>query len=161
MSTGLASISVCWAFVFWHAHFLSEAVFTLNKMPMPPTDNHAYVSIIRGRTIIRVPSRDLTNYRKAMSYWALLNRDKVTTCKLGLELPKRLSVEFLFHFPKEKLYTKMGVTKKLDATNRLKSSCDALAEILGIDDSFFWRVKCEKIPTTSEAYVEASISEFK
>ena len=135
-------------------------MYTLDKMPMPPTDNHAYVSIIRGRTVIRVPSRDLTNYRKAMQYWALVNREKVLACKLGLEMPNRLAVEFSFYFPKEKLFTKTGATKKLDATNRLKSSCDALAEILSIVDSHFWRVYCEKKETLSEAYVTAKIMTY-
>jgi hypothetical protein len=48
-------------------------------------------------------------------------------------------------FEPGRLFTKDGRRKKLDASNRIKPIHDALAEILGIDDRFFYTGQSEAV----------------
>lgn len=59
-------------------------------------------------------------------------------------------VDTYFAFEESRLWTVNGLPQRLDADNRLKPCRDALAELLGIDDKYFFSGFFEKVSTTSK-----------
>lgn len=113
---------------------------------MPPTANRRLASV-RGRLIKTYESRmfeknisiymtrlgsGLFEYRRIVKEW--------------IDVGYCLKVEFSFNWPKEKLITNLGFPKKLDVSNRIKESEDAISDILAIDDKYFFEVTAKKIP---------------
>lgn len=80
---------------------------------------------------------------------------------------KMIQIDTYFCFPKSKLFIqskppkdskkKIGDPKKLDGSNRIKPTHDAIATMLNIDDCYFWAGHFEKI----EAPDETILLEFK
>lgn len=56
-----------------------------------------------------------------------------------------IEVHMFIHIEKSKLFTKLGKLKKIDASNRIKATHDALSEIINIDDKHFSVGKSEFI----------------
>jgi len=63
-----------------------------------------------------------------------------------------LRVDCFFAFEDSRLWTVNGLPQRLDADNRLKPCRDALAELLGIDDKYFFSGFFEKVSTTSKEH---------
>ena len=59
-------------------------------------------------------------------------------------------VDTFAFFPYFELFTKEGLPRKMDGTNRLKALHDCLAEMLEVDDSWFWESSVRKGVTDRE-----------
>jgi len=127
----------------------------LLKMPMPPTLNKAYATFKRGGSVRRVPSKYLTAYKAKFLFWSMRNPD---TRNIGGE--RILELKLKFYFQHQDLYTKKNEVKRLDVTNRIKIIEDQLAQHIGIDDRYFFKVTAEKI-LGDHQYVNAEITEYE
>lgn len=116
----------------------------LTGIPMPPSSNNQYLSVIRNGRPRKVPSAKLSLFKKEMMHWALVHRAAVKSAReLIGDAP--VEIEAYFYFPKTKLIAKTGNWKKLDVSNRLKALHDCLSDILHIDDKLFVACYAEKI----------------
>lgn len=136
----------------------SECFFWLDNFPMPPSSNAMYASV-RGRLI---KSKEGRTFESEYKLYELLKRPellaKKTTLLEACNAGYVLKIDAYFLFPKEKLFTKQNVVKKMDANNRLKPALDGLSYCLGIDDKMFFSGTCEKIETTGRPKVKFRIS---
>jgi Holliday junction resolvase RusA-like endonuclease len=121
----------------------------LENAPMPPTSNHQYIPM-NGRLIMGPELRTYKN--QEFPYWAMKYRPIINTAKAliaeWLAQGKVFDVEMTVYFEHEKLFTKKNLPKKLDGSNRLKSFHDCLADVLGVDDSYFFNIHVKKLPSS-------------
>tara|TARA_R110000796_G_scaffold252565_2_gene387865 strand:- start:1065 stop:1481 length:417 start_codon:yes stop_codon:yes gene_type:complete len=127
-------------------------IATLNHLPMPPSINESYIQV----GIHRVSSSSHKKFKLLMQRWGLLNYNKIQNIKKKLDKidgSGRVCLSFVFKFPASKLTLKnTTMPKKLDTSNRIKSSEDAVCKLLGFDDRFVFKLIAEK--------VEGKIEEF-
>jgi len=114
----------------------------LTNIPMPPSTNHLYASIkTRGR-IIRVKSQEYKSWEKEFFAWSVVYRAQIKAVKeWALEQTSRnctIRLDRYFWFCRSDIVCKDGTPKKLDVTNRIKAIDDAIAKLIGIDDSWYW-----------------------
>lgn len=115
-------------------------------IPLPPSSNHQYATIMRGNIPIRIPSKESKNYSKAFWEWKLTNNKSVNKAKdMVLKWKSPLEVSMYVAIGKDKMFTKDGRLKRWDVSNRCKSLHDLLAGILGVDDKEFIATPMEKI----------------
>lgn len=148
----------------------------IDRFPLPPSVNE-YLMPVAGRWTTDKKGR---SYRKgrwvktdlhrkyvdACWIWARTNRiafdtvqSKILDMKKDCEFrgkPFALRVDCWFVFHVERVFTEAGLPHRIDSDNRLKPCRDALAEILGIDDKYFFAGHCEKVTTRSKE-LECSI----
>lgn len=110
------------------------------NIPLPPTDNHLYINIRRGR----LKSPDYRNYEADFSIWCYQNHLALKEGAKALEGGYPLAIEIDFKFAYAKLFCKDGPIKKMDVSNRLKCFLDLVSKSLQFDDSRFFRVSCQK-----------------
>lgn len=140
--------------------------FTLSMLPMPPSSNRQYAArSFPGRhakgfagpkdaafAMARIcPTGELTRYEKAIKEtWKNEGTNLVALykCRAALKdwLLKGLyvNVETFAFFPYFDVFTQKGTPKKMDGTNRLKALHDCLADLLEVDDSFFFDANVKK-----------------
>ena len=119
------------------------------KVPLPPSSNNQYISILRHGKIIRASSKELTTFKKNMEwYWIEHNNQLKIAREIFSGLPLSIHVDFFFE--KSRLISKKGHLKRLDVSNRLKAIHDALASALLIDDCFFVRISAEKYAVSNK-----------
>lgn len=126
--------------------FLEEQKVYLNGLCLPPTENSLYPTF-NGR---RIKSKALLQFQRDIHYWRMLNKTTALqareTCQFWIQKGYFLKVSALVFFKKEKIFTKDGRVKQLDASNRMKALHDAISDqILSIDDRYFWSVSIEKV----------------
>lgn len=128
--------------------------FTISNIPMPPSSNHQYFATAfmkDGRPFGKIaPSRELKTYVADFAAWA--KREEVLLAKARkfireeiLLKDKMLKVDTYACFPGTSLWTLKSQAKKMDGTNRIKALHDCLAEVLQVDDSWFWQGSFEKL----------------
>lgn len=61
-----------------------------------------------------------------------------------------LEIRCVFFFKKSRMLTKAGMPKRLDTSNRIKALHDGVAQMMKIDDCWFFRVYAEKVIALSE-----------
>lgn len=141
-------------------------VFQLSNLPMPPSSNHQYAARSfpgrhakgfagpkkEGFALARIcPTSELTRFEKAIKEsWKadLDNNIALHKCRALLRdwmmRGLYIRVETYAFFPYFDLFTKEGLPRKMDGTNRLKALHDCLAELLEVDDSWFWDAEVKK-----------------
>ncbi len=78
-----------------------------------------------------------------------------------------VSVDTYFIFPRSKIWTlptykkNPNAAKKIDASNRIKIAHDSIAEILGVDDSYFFCGWYEKIESSDERERTVMVFNFR
>lgn len=123
----------------------------LRFLPWPPSDNRKYLS----RRFIKTP--EWRSFEADIEAYIWNHLKEVKEARIAIKRYKRPQVEFLLYSPRWE--TKAGHTRRLDASNRSKSIQDAVAKILEIDDSLFWKSSSTKVLDTKE-HCTALISEF-
>lgn len=140
--------------------------FQLTSIPMPPSSNFQYAArAFPGRhaksftgekkanfSMARIcPTSALTKYEKSLKEtWRNepANLVAIYKCRALLRdwMMKGLYIrcETFAFFPYFSLFTKEGLPRKMDGTNRLKALHDCMAELLEIDDSWFWDAEVRK-----------------
>lgn len=72
--------------------------------------------------------------------------------------PRRfMHVDTVFFMLRGRILCKDGTPRRNDTSNRLKALHDVLAEILGIDDSFFFSGSYDKVAVDDESKVGVDI----
>lgn len=123
-----------------------------HDFPLPPSANHLYKTImIKGR-IRRCKAKEYAEFEKKALDWKNVNHIDVGLFQANLEfidvfrgehLERNghgtvIHIECEFRFERSRLFNKLGNPKKLDSANYLKALHDAVSEIIGIDDKYFW-----------------------
>ncbi len=122
--------------------------FKLTKLPMPPSSNHQYWHGIMngkggGKVARPIPTSELKAFQKEMAEtWKNANLIAIYKARALLRgwMMKGLYIEvetFAF-FNYFDLFTQEGQVRRMDGSNRIKALHDSLAEVLEIDDSWFW-----------------------
>lgn len=122
------------------------ALFT--QLPMPPSSNNQYYLARRGPKVYHIASDELKGFKASMAAYPLmrsvifeLNKNLVRN---WVEQGYTLEIRSIFFFHENRLFTKKNTTKRLDCSNRIKALHDQLCNIIGIDDSLFFKVYAEK-----------------
>jgi Holliday junction resolvase RusA-like endonuclease len=127
---------------------------------LPPSANHAYITIMKGKgrsaRPIRVLSTEGKKYKRETS--AALVRNFPTELKVFIpNVP--FAVVAQFHF--SNLYNKgwpdkaQSRYKKIDVDNRLKLFMDALKDATGVDDSNYLDIRAQKVEGPEETHIWA------
>lgn len=118
----------------------------LRGIPIPPSVNGQYATVmVKGRPI-RIPSKEYKQYKKDFAAWVLINKELVMHARrLIIEWNSTLELSMYCCFEKSRLITKDGRCKNLDISNRSKALHDLLSEALQIDDSIFVSTPMEKV----------------
>lgn len=125
----------------------------LKNLPMPPSSNNLYATImIKGRPV-RVKSKGLRMFEKEMAEWAMTHRESLNLAKefaKKLQKGQVIEVHKKFIFNRSSIITLKNKPKKNDTSNRIKAIEDTLAKLIGIDDSYFWSGSYDKVGSTLE-----------
>lgn len=143
----------------------------LRDIPMPPSVNKAYASVIakrkedwsdyftsKGKPKFyqkRVSSKDLKQFKEDMFCWSMGPKLEGTLATarqlLDMHIKRKelLEVQRYFFFHRESIFTLKGEPKANDVTNRIKALDDSLAQLLLVDDKHFVSGTEMKVPTTS------------
>lgn len=140
----------------------------LKGFPMPPSANNLYATIGRGGRHIRVKSADCRAYHKDCQAWAIKNAVALSEARLmSLACGKgvALRLDHIYYFNRARVISKAGTPKKRDIFNLQKALHDALSELLGVDDKFFFEGAIERGYTEHPAFPETvdlwlSLTEF-
>lgn len=69
-----------------------------------------------------------------------------------------IHIDTVFFMLSSRILCKDGKPKRNDTSNRLKALHDAIGQILGIDDSYFWSCSCDKVAVDDEEKVGVDIT---
>ena len=128
--------------------------YQIKGFPLPPSVNALYLNL-PGRG--RCKSPKYRAYEESVRFWLYKNNPSIQTLRVILgDIPKGtvLRVDQTFYFQRKSIITKDGRPKKNDTSNRLKALHDAIAELIGIDDCYFWDGTYSKRIATHEAFGE-------
>lgn len=122
------------------------------NFPLPPSENQLYRNVPR---VGRVSTQEHKNYKRECESWALANkRYREAFQQIYSEYQNYVvKVDSYFVMKHERLWTKDGRAKKIDASNRIKASNDELAKFLGVDDRAFFSVSGEKVTGEHECVI--------
>ena len=118
--------------------------------PFPPQSNHLYASMIRKGKIIRFPSQSHKEYSKACDDYHFFHAQDFKQIYRHLHKFESIKVTVWVLFAKSKVYTKKGVLKKMDVSNRSKALLDQLSKAIGIDDCHFNEIVFKKCVSDDE-----------
>jgi Holliday junction resolvase RusA-like endonuclease len=128
--------------------------FEINGYPMPPSANNLYSNNPRGG---RFKSQKLTAYEVEVTHWSYrygYQLQSARMCVAALDLGQVFHVERTFYHKGFRILTKDGQPRKNDTSNRFKALDDTLAQLLGIDDSYFWSGTYDKLVSANDALGE-------
>jgi len=142
----------------------------LVNFPLPPSVNEYLMPVAgrwattkKGRVYQKgrwVKTQEHANYLKRCEKWSMIHN--VSFVEIGEELrgmvraartaKKRIAfkVDTYFAFEDSRLWTVNNLPEQLDADNRLKPCRDALADLLKIDDKYFFSGFFEKVSAPSK-----------
>jgi len=131
----------------------------LKDFPFPPSDNKIHRTGFRSN--IRYKTKEYAKFLDLVEDYALMAKAELEPARrLGIA-SKRMSLVIHLYFERSSIITKKGTFKRIDAQNRLKALCDALASLLYCDDSLFWDVRVlKKVAPRNESYTDIQIEEF-
>ena len=120
--------------------------------PLPPSENQMYRNV---PGVGRVATKELKEYRKLCAEFEVKNKHIFDQIRKFLAqdraLFKHLKVDYFFTFKHERLFTKSGDPKKLDAANRVKAIQDCFFHSIGIDDKHVFCSMIEKLSGEAES----------
>ena len=139
-------------------------IANLTGFPLPPSANGLYKSVGRRRA---KSSDYLAFERSAIAWmrWHTIEIDEARELTLLTGPNRYIHIDCVFYMLRERIICKSGLPKKNDTSNRLKALHDALSQILGIDDCYFFSGSFDKVAVDdpSEVGVDVTmvISEYK
>lgn len=125
--------------------------------PLPPSANALYASVGRRR----VKSKVYIQFIAAARRWMMTNSKVIEESRqLTLETGARrfLHVDTVFYMMRKTIICKDGTPRRNDTSNRLKALHDVLAEIIGIDDCYFFSGSYDKVAVDDERKVGVDIT---
>jgi Holliday junction resolvase RusA-like endonuclease len=146
------------------SHKQPPDIVTLSGFPMPPSVNNLYISM--GRRRVKAPS--YRAFERQVLQWMMLHAQELDLARKLSTMtgPQRfIHIDAVFFMHRSRILCKDGRPKKNDTANRIKALDDALAQILGIDDCYFWSGSYDKAAVDDESLVGVDvtmvISEYK
>lgn len=132
---------------------MSKSILIQN-FPLPPSENKLYRNV---PGVGRVSTKELKDYKENVRVWALSNKQIIDATKDIIfsewNNDRALKIDCYFVLKHERIYTKDGRPKKLDASNFIKACHDQLALSLGIDDRYFFCGHFEKVSGENECVI--------
>jgi Holliday junction resolvase RusA-like endonuclease len=123
----------------------------LKNLPWPPSDNRKYLS----RSFVK--TKEWRAFESDMDAYHWNNLKQIAEAKQHFKSLQRPAIHFFLHSPR--WLTKVGKTRRLDASNRMKSAQDAIANMIETDDCNFWHSSATKV-TSDREYMDVKILEF-
>jgi hypothetical protein len=112
---------------------------TILQFPMPPTSNKQLTRARFGNRFIKTTLA--RSFDSTVDLYQKQHGDDFARLSVVMEQFKMkgfgFKVDTTFYFPREKLLTKKDILKKIDASNRIKATHDAIARLTNIDDQYF------------------------
>lgn len=134
----------------------AEETYLLKHFPLPPTDNHAYLTLRNG---IRVLSAENRAFKKEVEAWAWANQRDIKAIRAICSSTQPLIMDIALKMQRRGFYTASGSIKKMDASNRLKCSVDEICKLLGVDDSVIFSLSITKTLAIEEG-LDIAIQHF-
>lgn len=100
-------------------------------------------------------------FESAARKWMILNPEMVDEARqLTLDAgPNRfIHIDTVFRMLRKNIFTKEQKPKRNDSSNRIKALHDVVAEMLGIDDCYFWSGSYDKVAVDDESEVGVDIT---
>lgn len=126
--------------------------YLLEKFPMPISENKFRGAFFdqTKQEMVHYSTGDLKAFKRIGHEWRLehlrfCQEIRVWARTAVADQSHQIRIDCNFIFPKEKVWTKAGKIRKFDASNRIKPLHDVLADILDVDDCYFYPGVSEKI----------------
>ncbi len=126
----------------------------LASLPIPPSMNNAYPTNRYGR---RFKSIEYVHWEREFNNWCLSHLDSVKEARREFAIPRPksyVSIDCYFYFEYSRILCKTGIPKKVDASNFLKIIHDAIANMIDLDDSYFWYGSFHKMVSEHSDYCD-------
>jgi len=125
----------------------AKEMIVLGNIPIPPSSNQQYATVKSRHTgkLIRTKADCLVTYQKEMYDWGMENLRAIHMVRKTFT-GKELCVHSIFFLHQSRIYTKEGMPKKFDVSNRIKALHDEIAKLTGIDDCWFFYTSEVKMP---------------
>lgn len=128
--------------------------FHLAHIPLPPSQNNAYPTNRQGR---RFKSQKYRMWLNLFTKWQYEHWNDVQILKREfgqIRLGHYIQIDTVFYFHRPTILCATGLPKRNDTSNRLKILYDAVAEMLTIDDCFFFDGSFYKRLNESESNIQ-------
>lgn len=126
---------------------ISPRQIVLTDFPIPNSINQQWQISSHGRRMIK--SKEARAFDDAVFVYGLKNKTRLLKIsdmvKTWLLVDEVISVDCHFVLERRELYTKKNEIKSLDQNNFLKSSLDAVAKLIDVDDKYFFSNTCTKV----------------
>lgn len=122
------------------------------RFPLPPSINKSLRPLRSTGRLVKTKEAQI--WEKKVAIWALRNFKDIETLKskfVNLKEPLEIYITAIIHKPR--FITKEGIIKKgrLDCGNFEKSTTDAIAKLIGIDDAFFNKKILQRVYCDNES----------
>lgn len=145
---------------------------TLTGIPLPPSDNQQYKTIVRRSKLsqtkyksLRVKSDATKKYEKQFSDFILINMQSILRVRKAIkEWNCVMQVKYYLAMEHDRLYTASGDVRKKDSSNYDKLLQDCLSRALQIDDSLFnpcTQERVESAPNSEQVVVVITPSKIR
>lgn len=128
---------------------MSPLELRLEGLPLPPSDNNLFPTVMVSGRPRRVRSAEYTAWLATMEGYHLKHNAALRAFAKGAK-NHCLAITITLDLPWSVVFTASPRAKdhlhEFDAQNRIKAICDWLAAALDIDDRWFFRVSVEKRP---------------
>lgn len=130
-----------------------NALYSVWKgLPLPVSENELYVNASHGGRRMSYQGRWFKNQ---MRVWALNNVPIIWATREWLTnyyepTEQTLKIHVKMHCKKSRLFTQSGLPRRYDGQNFLKALIDCVSELIGVDDSHFFKVEVIKSVTRDE-----------
>ena len=123
---------------------ITNAQIVFTDLPISISENNAYPT--NFKTGKRYKSKDLGKFASQMAQWRLLNAQAFPEVHRIMDGWVAIGFHVLVGFRRDRVYTKLGMPKKIDASNYVKIIQDGVSNAIDRDDCHFWRSTGEKAP---------------
>jgi len=139
----------------------------LINIPMPPSSNNMYATVKSRGRMIRVKSAGMRSWEVEFRAWALVHHKDLSIARSWVSgrvfSGDAIRLDRYFWFWPSSIVCKDGSPKKLDVTNRIKALDDALADVLHVDDKWFFSGYVTKraisVPTSRCEFVDVELKD--
>lgn len=132
-------------------------VVNLVRFPLPPSANALYANFGKRR----IKTAVYKQFEQAARFWLLRNSRQIDEARsLTLETGPRkfIHIDTVFFMLRKNIICKDGTPKRNDTSNRLKALHDVLAQILGLDDCWFFSGSYDKVAVDLPKHVGVDIT---
>lgn len=143
----------------------ADQVIRLFNLPMSPSSNTQYRTFRNQGKTYHAISKTYAKYKQSMHEYPFRFPYVFSQAKkqMGEWVRDGVKLEFhsVFFFKQKKIFTLEGRPQKLDTSNRIKALHDVVSEMLGVDDSMYFRIFAEKAQAIGDEMVCIEILPYR